>query len=202
MHTVFISYHHANDQFYKEELIRVNSLQPIFYDGSVDTGDISDDLDDQSIREIIRDDYLRNSTVTILLVGNETKNRKHVDWEIYSSMFDGIKNKKSGILVITLPETGCTNYTAAHGEAEKNKLYQETTSWTTLSSRVEYEDRYPCLPARIIDNLITKKAKISVTNWSVISKDWGNLEFLINVTHDDKAKAEYDLSRPMRRRDS
>lgn len=202
MHTVFISYHHENDQFYKEELIRVNTLRPIFIDGSVDIGDISDDLDDQAIREIIRDDYLRSSSVTIVLVGTETKNRKHVDWEIYSSMFDGKKNKKSGILVITLPETGCTYYTAAHGEDEKKKLYPETTSWTTLSSRAEYEERYPCLPARIIDNLVTKKAKISITNWSVIAKDWSALEFLINVTHDDKAKAEYDLSQPMRRRDS
>lgn len=202
MHTVFISYHHANDQFYKEEILRVNKLQPIFIDGSVDTGDISDDLDDESIREIIRDDYLRSSTVTIVLVGTETMNRKHVDWEIYSSMFDGKKNKKSGILVITLPETGCTNYTAAHGEDEKKKLYPETTSWTTLNSRVEYEGRYPYLPARIIDNLLTHKAKISVTNWSVIANDWSSLEFLINATHDDRTKAEYDLSRPMRRRDS
>lgn len=202
MHTIFISYHHANDQFYKEELIRVNTLRPIFIDGSVDTGDISDDLDDETIREIIRDDYLRSSTVTIVLVGTETRNRKHIDWEIYSSMFDGTKNKKSGILVITLPETGCTDYTAAHGEDEKKKLYPETTSWTTLDSRAEYEERYPCLPARIIDNLLTHKAKISVTNWSVIAKDWRALEFLINATHDDKAKAEYDLSKPMRRRDS
>lgn len=163
---------------------------------------MSDDLDDQSIREIIRDDYLRSSTVTIVLVGTETKNRKHVDWEIYSSMFDGKKNKKSGILVITLPETRCTHYTAAHGEDEKKKLYPETTSWTTLSSKSEYEERYPCLPARIIDNLLTHKAKISVTNWSVIVKDWSALEFLINATHDDKAKAEYDLTKPMRRRDS
>jgi len=62
MHTVFISYHHVYDQFYKEELIRVNKLYPIFIDGSVDTGDISDDLDDETIREIIRDDYLRGAT--------------------------------------------------------------------------------------------------------------------------------------------
>jgi len=202
MHRVFISYHHANDQFYKKELLRVNALSPIFIDGSVDTGDISDDLDDQSIREKIRDEYLKDTTVTILLVGTETKKRKHVDWEIYSSMFDGKKNKKSGILVVTLPSTGCTYYTAAHGDEEKKKLYPGTTSWTTINSRVEYEERYPFLPDRIIDNLLTRKAKISVTNWSVIANDWSALEFLINVTHDDKASAEYDLSRPMRRRDA
>ena len=61
----------------------------IFLDRSVDTGDISDDLSDESIRRKVRDEYLRDSTVTILLVGLQTKRRKHVDWEIYSSMIDG-----------------------------------------------------------------------------------------------------------------
>ena len=53
----------------------------------MDTGDISDELSDARIREKIRDEYLRDSTGTIVLVGTETKRRKHVDWEIYSSMY-------------------------------------------------------------------------------------------------------------------
>ena len=113
-HKVFISYHHANDQWYKNELLRLNQIYDVFIDMSVDTGDIDDNLDDQQIREKIRDEYLKDSTVTILLVGTETKNRKHVDWEIFSSMFDGKVNKKSGILVINLPSTGCVHYTATH----------------------------------------------------------------------------------------
>ena len=100
MHKVFISYHHANDQYYKECLVNMGKYYEIFIDRSVDTGDISDNLTDQAIREKIRDEYLRDSTVTIVLVGLETKRRKHVDWEIYSSMIDGKINKKSGILVV------------------------------------------------------------------------------------------------------
>jgi hypothetical protein len=202
MHKVFISYHHANDQAYKEALLKLNEAKPIFLDRSVDTGDISDDLDDQAIRAKIRDDYLRESTVTILLVGTETKNRKHVDWEIYSSMFDGVKNKKSGILVITLPSTGCNTYTAAHGDEEKTKVYPAISSWTQVTARTDYETRYPCLPARIIDNLISHKASISVTNWNVIAQNWSALDLLIELTHRDKTNAQYDLSKPMRRRDS
>ena len=72
----------------------------LFIDTSVDTGGISDSLSDESIREKIRDEYLRDSTVTIVLVGTETKRRKHIDWEIYSSMYDGAVNKKSGVLVL------------------------------------------------------------------------------------------------------
>ena len=99
MHKVFISYHHYRDQDYKDELVTFAEQHSIFIDASVDTGDVSDDLSDEKIREIIRDEYLRDSTVTIVLVGTGTKRRKHVDWEIYSSMYDGTVNKKSGILV-------------------------------------------------------------------------------------------------------
>ena len=85
-HKVFISYHHTNDQWAKEALLKCNEENDIFINGSVDTGDISDDLSDEKIRKKIRDEYLRDTTVTILLVGTETKNRKHIDWELYSSM--------------------------------------------------------------------------------------------------------------------
>ena len=90
MHKVFLSYHDANDASYKERLLELNEEHRIFVDGSVDTGDIDEtDLPDDRIREIIRDDYLADTTVTIVLVGAGTKGRKHVDWEIYSSMRDG-----------------------------------------------------------------------------------------------------------------
>lgn len=73
-HRVFISYHHANDQIYKDALVKWGEENEIFIDWCVNTGDISDELADQQIREIIRDDYLQSSTVTIVLVGTETKN--------------------------------------------------------------------------------------------------------------------------------
>jgi hypothetical protein len=198
MHRVFISYHHANDEYYKEQLLLLNEQYNIFLDWSVDTGDIDDDLPDEAIRELIRDKYLRDSTVTIVLVGTETKTRKHVDWEIYSSMYDGRVNKKSGILVITLPTTACTYYTATHAR-EKEMVYPETTNWMSIDTRTEYERRYPYLPARIIDNLLNKDAKISVTNWDKISTSPHLLAFLLEATYNDRTTCEYDLSRPMRR---
>ncbi len=201
LHKVFISYHHKNDQYYKEKLLRVNREYSMFIDASVDTGDISDDLDDQTIRQLIRDSYLRDSTVTILLVGTETKRRKHIDWEIYSSMIDGAVNKKSGILVINLPSTNCTCYTAAHS-GEKERLYPDNSSWTTINSREEYEERYLYLPDRIIDNLLEPEARISVVNWDKIAEDLNHLVFLIEATYNDKSSCKYDMSRTMRRRDS
>jgi len=201
-HKVFISYHHLNDQWYKEELLRLNRIYDIFIDASVDTGAINDYLPADTIRQKIRDEYLRDSTITVLLVGTETQNRKHIDWEIYSSMFNGTVNKQSGVLIINLPSTNCTHFTASHGEIEKEKIYPATTSWTSITTRLEYEERYPYMPARIIDNLLTSEAKVSVVNWNDIVGNMEKLKLLIDLTYDDKNNCKYDLSRPMKQRNS
>lgn len=199
MHKVFVSYHHANDQVYKAALVNFNEQHRIFDDCSVDTGDIDDDLDDEAIREKIRDEYLKDTSVTILLVGTETKYRKHIDWELYSSMYDGKVNKKSGILVINLPSTGCTSFYAPH-DGEKAVVYPTMTQWTTITGRAEFERRYPYLPDRIIDNLLAPNVRISVTNWDKLNVR--TLTFLIDAAYKDRQGCEYDLSRPMRRADA
>ncbi|MCP9291811.1 TIR domain-containing protein [Gracilimonas sediminicola] len=198
---VFISYHHDNDQNYKNQLIKFNLAHDIFENVSVDTGDISDDLESQRIREIIRDDYLQDSTVTIVLIGTETKGRKHVDWEIYSSMINGKVNKRSGILVINLPTINCEYYTASL-EGEKDILYPGEENWISIKDRSKYEQRYPHMPDRIIDNLLNEKARISVVNWNKIISDRSFLRFLIEKTSDQRLDNEYDLSRKMRRSNS
>jgi len=202
MHKVFISYHHCDyDSQFKETLIQSNIVYPIFIDGSVDTGDIDENLDDQKTREIIRDEYLKDTTVTIVLVGTETKKRKHVDWEIYSSMYDGAINKKSGLIVINLPSVDSGYYDASH-DGEKERVYPETTNWITIKDRKEYERRYPYMPERIIDNLLESKAKISVVNWKKIEKDFSVLSFLIDAAYNDRKHCEYNLQRPMKRKNN
>jgi hypothetical protein len=201
-HKVFICYHHANDQPYKEALLRLNRQHNLFIDLSVDTGDIDDDLDDEAIRRIIRDEYLQDSTVTIVLVGTETKKRKHVDWEIYSSMYDGVVNKKSGILVINLPSTECSYFWATHGDDEKRNVYPNVTNWVSINSRAKHESRYPYMPERIIDNLLKSGAKVSVTNWDTVTTNIDRLKFLLEATFNDRATCDYDLSRRMKRANS
>ena len=38
MHKVFISYHHQNDQYYRDCLVEAGEQYSIFIDASVDTG--------------------------------------------------------------------------------------------------------------------------------------------------------------------
>ena len=196
MHRVFISYHHVNDQYYKNELVRIGKEHGIFEDWSVGIDEIDDDLPDEKIREIIRDDYLRFSTVTILLVGTETKYRKHVDWEVYSSMYDGKINKKSGIIVINLPSTRNTLCHATH-DGEKVSVFPEVDSWRSVYSREEYEQLFPYMPPRIIDQWMNN-VEISAIAWEKLTVE--KLKYMIDKAYEDKQNCNYDLSRPMRRR--
>lgn len=200
MHKVFISHHHSNDQWYKDALVGFGEENSIFVDRSVDTDDIPDEWSDERIRREIRDLYLRDSTVTIVLVGRETRRRKHVDWEIHSSMYDGSVNKRSGIVIINLPGISDNEFTAAYGDAEKRLLYPDIASWTTINERAEYERRYPHMPDRIIDNLLKSGVTISVVPWDRINGR--TLDFLIEAAFRNRSNCRYDLGRPMRRANS
>jgi len=167
----------------------------------VNTGEISDFLSDEQIRQTIRDEYLKDSAVTIVLVGQETKRRKHVDWEIYSSMYNGKINKKSGILVINLP--GTTEIGIVTKQQEKDIIYPDVQCWEPISSRKQLESQFPHMPERIIDNLLRKTSvRISVVSWSRIANHPQRLQFLIKKAIQDRHHCHYDLSQPLCRKNS
>lgn len=200
-HKVFISFCHK-DQQYKDELVALGKVHGIFVDKSVNTGDISENQTDEQIRTEIRDNYLRDSAVTIVLIGTDTKYRKHVDWEIHSSMHDGKLNKRSGILAVNLPTLPRREQSVwvAH-DGEKDAVYPDIKDWTSLDSREKLATRYPHMPDRLLDNLNNNKAKISVTTWNYI-QDLRRLKFLIDAAFNNRNFCKYDLGRPMRRRNS
>ena len=99
---VFVSYHHRDDQEYKDRFVRMMSVYIV--DKSVDTGDIIDqDLPVDEVRRRIRDEYIADATVTVVLIGRCTWQRKHVDWEISASLIDTPHNDRCGLLGIRLP---------------------------------------------------------------------------------------------------
>lgn len=198
-HKIFISYHHDNDQWYKNELLKLNATHNIFIDQSVHTGSISDDLPDERIREKIRDEFLKDSTVTIVLIGTETKLRKHIDWEIYSSMYDGKVNKKSGILCINLPTLDLQRKLVA-GHSEENLYPEHANNWTPIKTIGDCISRNPYLPERIADNIVHQNVKLSVTNWEKIIQSPDLLKKLIEMTFRDRENCKYDLSRQMKRK--
>lgn len=103
-HKVFVSYHHANDQAYREAFEKLFvKTHEIMVSKSVQIGDIDPNLPTETVRRKIRDEYLRDSTVTVVLIGSQTWQRKHVDWEIGSSIRDTEYSPRSGLIGIILP---------------------------------------------------------------------------------------------------
>ena len=100
-HKVFISFH-EEDIKYKENFVRMMGKRIV--DRSVDTGNIDDaGLKTATVRQKIRDEYIRDATVAIVLIGPRTWQRKYVDWEIGSSIRKTKKNSRCGLLGILLP---------------------------------------------------------------------------------------------------
>lgn len=205
-HKVFISYCHADDQEYKDALIEMEEFnyetqefQRIFKDCSVREGNIRDEgLSSERIRRIIRDEYIRFATVLVLLCGRNARRRKHIDWEIHASMYDSRKNPKMGIVVINLP-TICQS-TFAADESEK-RLISDFGRLVHLDTREEYEEWFPYLPARIIDNLL-RGVPIAIVDWDrAISNKW-ILKQLIHNAHMRRGTNDYDHSAPLRRNNS
>ena len=200
MTKAFISYHHKNDQPYREHLSYLANVCGAFDDQSVEVGEIDESYPSQSIRRFIRDNYLRDTEVTILLCGTETRFRKHVDWELKSSMIDGAINCRSGILVIDLPTTRSTSCYASLPN-EKQVIYPDYLgNWVHVDNKADYFLLYPDMPERIIDNLANSEVKLSVVPWERIVNQPARLKFLVDETARVALTNEYDLSLPMRMR--
>jgi hypothetical protein len=105
-HKCFVSYHVADlqeveaflDTFGEEFIPRTI--------GVTDEDDFIDSDNEDYIKSRIREEYLSNSTVTIVLLGEGTWGRKYVDWEISATLRNDTVNKRSGLLVMPLPSKG------------------------------------------------------------------------------------------------
>ena len=205
-HKVFISYYHHDDQIYKDILINMQELIPdtwqlqsIFEDCSVHENEIDDTgLTSEQIRCIIRDEYIKDATVLILLCGQNTRKRKHIDWEIHAAMYDSDKNPQMGILVINLPTI---NQSVRASTNEEKPLLSDNGHWFSLKTRQEFEQYYPYMPSRIIDNFI-KDVPITVVEWNRVQGDPQILKQLIDNAYSRRFEVTYDHSTPLRRQNS
>jgi hypothetical protein len=94
---VFVSYHHQNDQAYYDQFTKLFSeIYEIITDTSIDRKIGSDDVDYQ--QQVIRENHITGSSMTIVLCGAETWKRRWIDWEIYMTL-----NKEHALLGIILP---------------------------------------------------------------------------------------------------
>lgn len=205
-HRVFISYYHHDDQRYKDYLIKMQEfnietmqMQSIFEDFSVHENEIDDTgLSSEQIRCIICDEYIKDATVLILLCGENTKKRKHIDWELHAAMYDSPANRQMGIIVINLP----TIKQGIRASSEEEKpLLSDFGQWYSIDNRAEFEAQYPYMPSRIIDNFV-KEVPITVVEWSRIENHPTILKQLIDNAFNRRFDFTYDHSSPLRRQNS
>lgn len=94
---VFVSYHHERDQAYYDRFVKLfDNYYDIITDTSIDHVIESEDVDYQ--QQVIREQHITGSSITIVLCGAETWKRRWVDWEIHMTL-----NKEHALLGIALP---------------------------------------------------------------------------------------------------
>ena len=132
-HNVFISHHDA-DRDYKRRFVQM--MGDSIVNVSVDEDDIDDtDLVAETIRREIRDGYIRQASVTVVLIGPCTWQRMHVDSEIHSSIRHTDYNQRCGLLGIWLPD---------HPDHCSDE-YNERLLPARLADNIEGDDPYALL---------------------------------------------------------
>ena len=138
-HKVFISYSRADkaavDKFcetFEHTFIRR---------GMVMEDDLIDSTNTDYVMSQIRKRYLKDSTVTIVLVGKCSWSRRFIDWEIQSSLRrHEDKRLPNGLIAIQL----WTSYAALPPRLNSNidsgysKIYEYPTSPITLRNMIEW----------------------------------------------------------------
>ena len=70
--------------------------------------------------DVIRDNYLADSTVTLVFVGRCSWSRKFVDWEVYSSLRRDKNNRLNGLLAIQLTSAAADPEAKLPARADRN----------------------------------------------------------------------------------
>ena len=139
--SVFVSYHHDNDQYYYNQLASVcDQFCQLIRDASL--REPLDSGDGDYIGRAIREGYITGTSCTIVLCGSETWKRKHVDWEIKATL-----DKEHGLVGVNLPtnpvlpygQGGCWHPNGCSTKPQRlqdniDSGYAGWASWATITS--------------------------------------------------------------------
>lgn len=87
MHKTFISYHHSGEQDLKDKLIYHANVGQYFIDKSVSDGDIDPSLSEDTIMRKLSEEFIKDSSVIVVLIGEQTANRPFVNSEIQAGLW-------------------------------------------------------------------------------------------------------------------
>jgi len=168
-HKCFVSYHHDDDDDDDDDVAFLEEFGDVFIPRvlgvSDEDSDLIDSADTDYVMDQIRERYLTNSSVTIVLVGKCTWARRYVDWEVYSTLRSDTKNRRSGLVAITLPSA--TDYADRQlparvadnvdGSAGYARWKKYPASATLLSGILDEAFRARSTKTHLIDNSRARK---------------------------------------------
>ncbi|PHR74173.1 MAG: hypothetical protein COA67_02060 [Lutibacter sp.] len=106
--------------------------------GANDNDEFIDSTDTDYVMSKIREKYLQDSTVTIVLMGSCTHSRRYVDWEIKSSLRQG-NYIPNGLLGIVLPSQNNSAHLPPRFEKNwnnENNCYSRYRSYPSSGSQL------------------------------------------------------------------
>ena len=164
-HKCFVSFHQADEA---EVDTFIEDFEDIFIPrvlGVSDEDDFIDSDDTDYVMDQIREKYLTDSTVTIVLVGKCSWARRYVDWEVYSTLRNDKNNRRSGLMAITLPSAA--DYSKKQppprvddnvdGENGYARWWKYPTSGTGLRSHIDGAFDARTSKPHLIDNTRDRK---------------------------------------------
>jgi hypothetical protein len=130
--------------------------------GANDNDEFIKSTNPEYVMQRIREKYLEDSSVTIVLLGSCTHSRRYVDWEIKSSLQLG-RYLPNGLMGIVLPSQNNTAHLPDRLKANWNKNHEGCYAryWSYPSTRQQLwgwiEDAYQARESRahLIDNSLS-----------------------------------------------
>ena len=140
-HKIFVSYHHGGDQAYYDAFSKAfHDTYDVIFDNSLERKIDSDDAD--YVMRQIRENYIKGSSCTIVLVGKDTSGRKFVDWEIKATL-----DREHGLIAVYLPTASrdpTNSKTIVPDRLHSNiqSGFASWVSWQDITASVVQLERY------------------------------------------------------------
>jgi len=139
---VFVSYAHHLDQDAADDFRETFSIERnAFSDRSLSNQDLSH-LTDETIKNRYIRPKIKNSSVTIILIGAKTGGRWWIDWEIYYSLMKTTGNERNGLLGIRIPFKEHRMPNRLNKNLNMGKIIDWPANYRTLADAIE--EAYSC----------------------------------------------------------
>lgn len=213
MARIFVSFHHDLNQEHAEKIRRI-IVSLGHTDITVNEGtkiENEDSLTDENIRQKIRDKFLKDVDVTIVVVGSDTTNRKHIDWEIWGTVYQ-FEGHRQGSIVVVNALTNNVSWLLNEDLIQRHDALEDKVRFWSQNSDVTHKS-LEWLPERLRNSIVEnydyessvngnyKHPVFPIISYSRTIEDEEVLKLAIKQALDfrDVNKGKWDQSKLMRK---